>query len=186
MDFGIGAGIFLLVVAFTVAFIPSMFQPFDQGLQEETVAADRVTDHLADGILAHPADQGTLDIACTAAFFDNSRDDTSCRFDNAEPLGERVGVSDRIRVRVTVIADATDDGTTGTVCLADDGNPNNVGRVGERTDEGVIAANGDNLGQCEVPFELGGTSPSETGSVVSARRFVSIGTLDAALIVRSW
>lgn len=186
VDFGIGAGVFLLVVAFTVAFIPSMLQPFDRGLQEETVAADRVADQLTGGILGSPSDPGALDVACTAAFFDSSRDDAGCHFDNARPLRDRVGVSDRIPLHVAIIADANDDGTTGTVCLVDDGNPNTVGRVGERTDGGVIAANGDNLGPCSAPFELGATPPSETGSVVSARRFVSVGTLDAALIVRAW
>lgn len=186
VDFGIGAGVFLIVVAFAVAFVPSMLQPFDRGLQEETVTADRVADQLTGGILGSPSDQGALDVACTAAFFNSSREDTGCHFDNARPLRDRVGVGDRIQLHVAVITDANDDGTTETVCLADDGNSNTVGRVGERTSGGVIAANGDNLGPCSTSFELGETPPSETGSVVSARRFVSVGTLDAALFVRAW
>lgn len=70
LDFAVGMSVFLLVVAFVLAFVPGMLQPFESGTQQETAAADRVADDLASGALV--ADRGTpfvLSRECLIGFF---------------------------------------------------------------------------------------------------------------------
>ncbi|MFC6614739.1 hypothetical protein ACFQAS_07180 [Halopenitus salinus] len=87
LDFAIGASVFLVVVAFVVAFIPGLLAPFEA--VEPTQAADRFAITLAGDLLTDPAsgpaDGRVIDPVCTAAFFTQMQDDatetTDCRFD---------------------------------------------------------------------------------------------------------
>jgi len=70
IDFAVGMGLFLVLVAFVFAFLPSLFAPFDSDSGASLVAADRSADRLVnDLLLTDPADPGVLDKRCTHEFF---------------------------------------------------------------------------------------------------------------------
>ncbi|MDR5671895.1 putative pilin/flagellin [Halalkaliarchaeum sp. AArc-CO] len=102
LDFAIGAGVFLVAIAFVVAFVPGMFVPFDA--DTGTITADRVADSAAKDLLGDPAEPGALDTACTVGFFaqmNGGQAPDDCRFDpDAEEPGEVFGVSDRINLTI--------------------------------------------------------------------------------------
>ncbi|WP_311171230.1 DUF7287 family protein [Halobellus ordinarius] len=83
IDFAIGIGVFLLVVAFVVAFVPTIFTPFQSA--EGPGTADRIATSLSTDRLGDPATPYVLNDTCTNAFFDqlNGGADapTSCGFD---------------------------------------------------------------------------------------------------------
>lgn len=89
IDFAIGAGVFLVVVAAVVTFIPGMFAPFEG--TDPTAAADRFAASLSGDLLGHPSDKNTLDPACTVAFFGQMQGENpthDCRFgDDEDDLG---------------------------------------------------------------------------------------------------
>jgi len=71
IDFAVGAGVFLLTLAFVVAFVPSLFDPFAAADTAAPLVSDRIAAALADDVLAaSPADPGVLSPACTVAFFE--------------------------------------------------------------------------------------------------------------------
>ena len=67
IDFAIGVGLFLLVVAFVVAFVPTVFAPFESAEGPQT--ADRIGTSLAADRLGDPADPYVLNRTCTTEFF---------------------------------------------------------------------------------------------------------------------
>lgn len=105
IDFGIGAGVFIIAVGFVFAFVPSMFEPFSTAAGSSPIVADRTADHLTGSLLvADPASPSVLSTACTAAFFGEDGDlaeDAACGFDANEPTTELLGVDAR-NVNVTV------------------------------------------------------------------------------------
>ncbi|WP_117591728.1 DUF7287 family protein [Haloprofundus halophilus] len=173
IDFAIGAGVFLLAVAFVVAFVPSMLSPFAGGGQEDTVVADRVASQLVGGTLSAPETPYRVDGECAAAFFDASvAGDPDCEFDtDASTVNERVGVSDRVRLNVTLDGDRTGDGVE-RLCWDDDER-----RIVEADASGCDDAN---------RFEAGPTPPTDSSSVVVAWRTVSLAGETAQLEVRVW
>lgn len=104
LDFSVGVSIFLTVVIFTVAFIPTMFAPFDSDTGQDATTADRVADRLANDVLAVDArSPGVLNESCAEAFFDSDGNAGSCRSStDVASLRSVVGVDDRTRVNVTV------------------------------------------------------------------------------------
>ena len=68
IDFAIGVGLFLLVVAFVVAFVPTVFAPF--GSTEGPQTADRIATSLSTDRLGDPAEPYVLNRTCTEGFFD--------------------------------------------------------------------------------------------------------------------
>lgn len=106
LDFAIGAGVFLIAIAFVMAFVPGMFVPFDANTG--TLSADRAADSLANDLLGSPSQPGVVNTTCTAAFFNQTTGnpvaidvDTECRFGSgATEPGEVFGVSDRINVTI--------------------------------------------------------------------------------------
>lgn len=119
IDYAVGIGVFLLVVAFVFAFLPTVFAPFDDDSGRLLVLADRTADHLAEDLLvADPLQPGAVDAACTEGFFELSAPDPEdCRYDqNASDLPAATGVgAPGVRINVTVgngTAPATIDGTT--------------------------------------------------------------------------
>lgn len=69
LDFAIAASVFLLVVASTLAFVPGMFEPFNEAQEGKTVAADRIATSLSEGLLADPSNPYKLEKGCVIAFF---------------------------------------------------------------------------------------------------------------------
>ncbi|WP_144902330.1 DUF7287 family protein [Halobellus captivus] len=83
IDFAIGIGLFLLVVAFVVAFVPTVFAPFQSAEGPQT--ADRIATSLSTDRLGDPAEPYLLNATCTTGLFDqlNGGDDAplDCQFD---------------------------------------------------------------------------------------------------------
>jgi len=105
LDFTIGVSVFLAVVVFVFAFIPTMFTPFEGDTGSDAVIADRVADRLsADILVDSPADPLILNATCTSAFFEEGGSDPAgCRYSaDASSLRTAVGVDDIVRVNVTV------------------------------------------------------------------------------------
>ncbi|AUX07955.1 hypothetical protein AArcSl_0300 [Halalkaliarchaeum desulfuricum] len=102
LDFAIGAGVFLVAIAFVVAFVPGMFVPFDA--DTGTITADRVADSAAKDLLGDPAEPGALDTECTVGFFEQMNGGSApedCRFDeDAGTPGEVFGVDDRLNITI--------------------------------------------------------------------------------------
>jgi hypothetical protein len=61
--------VFLLTVAFVVAFLPGMFEPFTASDEGDVLAADRTATLLSEQLLAEPTNPGALNASCTAEFF---------------------------------------------------------------------------------------------------------------------
>ena len=94
IDFVVGVGIFVLAVAFVLAFVPSMFAPFFGGGVGDSLVTDRSAAQLADvELVADPATPGVLDKSAVDDFFDSGCDEIH--------LADRLGI-DTERVYVTV------------------------------------------------------------------------------------
>lgn len=84
VDFAAGMGLFVLVAAFVVAFVPGIFAPFDGA--SDVGSADRIAESLATDRLGDPRTPYVLNATCTTGFFEQLRNDafnapTGCRFD---------------------------------------------------------------------------------------------------------
>lgn len=106
LDFAIGVGLFLLVVAFVVTFVPGIFEPFER-TDEGTQVADRIATTLATDVLGDPAEPYVLDADCTREFFVQMRTGTNataeCRFDTgADGLNDAFALDGRTGLNVTV------------------------------------------------------------------------------------
>lgn len=101
LDFAVGISIFLGVVAFAFAFVPTMFAPFDSDTGTNAVLVDRTADRLtADVLAASPSDPSVLDGTCTREFFDGTVSG-DCRYDTTD-LHDAVGLGPGHRVNVTI------------------------------------------------------------------------------------
>jgi len=175
IDFAIGTSVFLVTVAFVVAFVPGIFQPFADGPQEELAGIDRVADTVVYDLLDDGDGDGdgsggaTLDRRCTIAFFDADDTDTGCTFDDAAPFAEQVGLSAGHHANVTVVG-ADDDGTSNPVCS------DNTRVYVSDTDD------------CSTGFALdaGDHRLPPNGASVIGRRVVYVDGTTATVIVRMW
>ncbi|MFB6167461.1 MAG: hypothetical protein ABEJ43_01285 [Haloferacaceae archaeon] len=156
LDFTVGVSIFLTVVLFTVAFIPTIFGPFTTDTGNSAVTADRVADRLAHDVLAvGSTSPGALDESCTETFFDGADDGsvTGCRYpddaDDPDDLRSVVGVDDATQVNVTIQDES-----------------------GIRTIAGTRLAAGE--------------EPTTVSDAVVARRAVLLGGEQSRLYVRVW
>lgn len=168
LDFAIAMGVFLLAVAFVFTFIPSLTSPFIDGNQEQSAIADRMASNLVEGSLADPNDPYVLDVACTTGFFEETNDAGTdhCGYtQETTDFRERIGVSDRPNVNVSLVRIDASTRETTTLC--------------ERTDGDVGSES------CDVVYQIGG-DPADADSITVARRVVSIDGTDATLFVRVW
>ena len=107
IDFAIGIGLFLLVVAFVVAFVPTIFTPFQSTEGPQT--ADRIATSLSTDRLGDPAEPYVLNETCTVGFFeqlDGDGDDPDlpgCHFNtSATATGEMFDLDRTRSVNVTI------------------------------------------------------------------------------------
>lgn len=229
LDFAIGVSIFVVVVAFVLAFVPGMLQPFEASTQQETAAADRLAERLAGGMLVEdPRTPYVFDRGCLIGFFALENTDGApandadaypsndgvvrgtlydvtsaswwpgdCHYDVGIGIYDRMVVgSDDLDVRVQLRADVDNDGDDGILCLDadDDGDtvPDPDDRVIE-TDDPYASGECDMTGgDHDVAFTTGESPPTDSRSVVVARRVVHVeggladGTSEAMLIVEVW
>jgi len=110
IDFGIGAGVFIIAVGIVFAFVPTMFEPFSTAAGSSPVVADRTADHLTGSMLAaDPATPSVLSAACTAAFFGSNEslgNAADCGFDAAESPNDLLGVDRDLNVTVRNLSDS--------------------------------------------------------------------------------
>ncbi|MFB6109067.1 MAG: hypothetical protein ABEJ82_09570 [Haloplanus sp.] len=171
IDFAIGTSVFLVTVAFVVAFVPGIFQPFVRGPQEELAGVDRVADTVSRDLLGGSDRSYRIDRDCTVAFFDDSVSDAGCRFDNSESIRDRIGVTDRHELNVTLVgADVDGDGSPDQLCADADHAFEEEGTAGF---------------SCATRLSGGAPVPNDGTSVV-ARRVVHVGGTDATVLVRMW
>jgi len=139
IDFGIGAGVFIIAVGIVFAFVPTMFEPFSTAAGNSPVVADRTADHLTGSLLAtDPATPSVLSTACTAAFFGSNEslgDNANCGFNTTESTGDLLGVDRNVNVTVRHLSDSpttgppvtrTVDGTDYTLTRGDDNTASEV------------------------------------------------------------
>lgn len=90
LDFVLGIGVFIVVVAFVFGFVPGMVDPFTQD-QAEGQVADRVADAVVDDLTDAVGEPSELNETKTVAFFADSTD-----------LAYRAGVDSRYGITVTL------------------------------------------------------------------------------------
>lgn len=91
LDFALGVTVFLLTVAFVFSFTPGMLEPFTASTQQETAAADRLADQLAQEMLvADPGEPYRLDRECTVIFFESRTDGLDPGGDDSENVDDDV------------------------------------------------------------------------------------------------
>ena len=102
IDFAVGASVFLLTLAFVVAFVPSLFDPFAAADTASPLVSDRVAAALAADVLAaSPAEPGVLSPACTVAFFeanDTLAGDADCATDITASPDAQFGLDRDVQV----------------------------------------------------------------------------------------
>ncbi|MEF8829888.1 MAG: hypothetical protein V5A49_12695 [Haloarcula sp.] len=180
LDFAVGAVIFVGVVSFVFLFVSGAVTPFTGNPQDGTVTANRVADELAGDQLGSPADPYVLDTFCTRAFFDSLNGGSvpeRCAYEN-ESLNDRVGVSDRQDVNVTIVGNVTGPPT-------DTDTP--VQLCWNESDRRLVALSDSNCdtGTGDVALTVG-PNPAGEDSTITARRAVSLAGRDAILVVEVW
>jgi len=105
IDFAIGIGLFLIVVAFVVAFVPTIFTPFQSTEGPQT--ADRIATSLSADRLGDPSEPYVLNATCTEGFFDQLNGGgpapSTCQFNTSADTTREMFSLDRTRdVNVTI------------------------------------------------------------------------------------
>lgn len=115
IDFAVGAGVFLVTLAFVVAFVPTLFEPFAVADTASPLVSDRIADGTVDLLGAStnvsgdatavhaPTRPGVLSPACTVAFFTTDTtldDDAACPFDAGTDLDVLFGIDDDVQIVV--------------------------------------------------------------------------------------
>lgn len=178
MDYAVGAGIFLIAVAFAVGFGGQLFVPF--GGEADSPAADRLADQLTGRTLGDPGAPGGIDPACTADFFEAfaaaGASGDACTFAEGTPadaLGAtvRVNVSVEYRAPRGVMASCADDAA----------DPRSVRVV--RLDTTGAVPRVDRCGDLKLSTP---TRPPAGASVTTARRVALLDGRGVRLVVRVW
>lgn len=157
--------VFLLSLAFVLAFVPGMLDPFTGGTQEETVTVNRVADDLSQSLLGNASEPYVLDSRCTRGFFEAGAV-SDCEYSGSS-IQERVGVKPYQRVNVTISGNVSAGPET---VLCWDGS-----EFAERDDA-----------SCTTVLARG-ANPELSGSrTVSATRVVRLAGHDVTLEVEMW
>lgn len=167
LDFAVGVSIFLMSIVFVFAFVPGTLQPFTQSAQDETAGSDRVADLLVEDLLTADGDPYILDGSCTAALMAD-RSGSGCGFDGGN-LSTRLDLPRFQSINVTMRGDPGG-GHLERLCWND-------------ADEVVVGATN---ASCDVALATGEEPPTDTDSVVTARRVVAIQGIDTVVEVRLW
>ncbi|GAA0509956.1 hypothetical protein SAMN04488066_10897 [Halorubrum aquaticum] len=178
IDFAVGAGVFLLALAFVVGFVPTLFEPFAVAETASPLVSDRIAAGTVDllgaspnpsgGAAVHaPTEPGVLSPACTVAFFAANgtlADDAECPFDADTDPAELFGVDDDVEVVIHEL---------------DERSPaENPAVVDVETRHGTIE---------DVPLNRTSTDPSATvDDVTVSGRVVSLRGVQYRLTVRVW
>jgi hypothetical protein len=173
IDFAVGMSIFLLALAFVFVFVPGMLEPFDAGTQSETVTVNRVADDLTQRTLGNASQPYKLSSRCTRGLFEDSPP-TDCRYSDGT-MAERVGVSQRVPVNVTIRGDPSGDGASEMLCWE---------ATAERYVERSNPDCGDEAG--DLLLTRGPRPGGSGGKTVAARRVALLDGEDVTVEVVMW
>jgi hypothetical protein len=172
LDFAIGISIFLAVVLFTFAFLPSVLDPFDVVAEENPTLADRTADDLAHGQLGSPEEPNILDRFCTVAFFETGPPPGECRYDG-ETLEERLGLGLGQNANVTLFQSEQ------RLCWTDDAGDAEPGLV-ESDSADCDPSSGDTV------LAVGDQRPGSTDTSITSRRVVTLYGETVVIEVMLW
>lgn len=124
IDFAVGASVFLLTLAFVIAFAPTVFDPFAGTTTASPVVSDRVAAGLASDLLAaSPTEPGVLSPACTAAFFEGGggnatlADAADCPDGVEDDAATQFGLDEEVLVVVHALNESAPVGNASTVAI---------------------------------------------------------------------
>lgn len=160
-DFLVGVTIFLVTVAFVVAFVPQLLAPYQD--QDHAPVSERVAGTLAGSLLADAEQPGTLNETCTIAFLTQTGGG-DCPFDTSASVTDQVGVESWYGVNVTLSRDVTGGPAPETLCA----------------DAGSVGACGTDR------LAVGPSIPGDHRAVATAQRTVVVDGRDAVLEVTVW
>lgn len=155
-DFALGMVVFLLVLGYVFAFVPTLFAPFAPQTDSSPVRADRTADHLTrDVLVENGSTSGPLNVTCTEAFFrldpaNASTPPDGCRFAADADLDRIAALPAETELNVTM-----------------------------RRGGGIAAPNG-------VVLAEGPTPGTSSGRVIDATRIVSFDGKDYRFVVKIW
>lgn len=105
-DFAIGMTIFLLVLGYVFAFVPSLFEPFTSEDDSTAIRVDRTADTLTrDVLVENDSVPGVLNETCTEKFFDYKAPNY-CRFESPE-ISKITGLPSGTNVNITMKRNGT-------------------------------------------------------------------------------
>jgi len=111
IDYGIGAALFVVVVAFVLAFTPTILDPFIGDGQAGFPTADRGADQLATDLLVEdPTEPYVWDTDCADEFFiGNIPGPGTCRYGQSgdSNINDVLGYDDRVNANVTLYRNET-------------------------------------------------------------------------------
>lgn len=169
IDFAVGAGVFLLTLAFVIAFVPTLFDPFSAAETASPVVSDRVAAGVAGDLLAaSPAEPGVLSPACTVAFFpsDDNPPATDCRFEPGDDPADLFGIDGNVQVIIHEL------------------NETNPGESPVSKDE-IVTSEG-TFENVRLIYPEEGPSGTAADDVTVSQRIVSIHGEQYRLTVRVW
>ncbi|WP_418284946.1 DUF7287 family protein [Halorubrum sp. DTA46] len=168
IDFAVGASVFLLTLAFVIAFVPTLFDPFSAAETASPVVSDRVAAGVAGDLLAaSPAEPGVLSPTCTVAFFSANATlgtEADCHPDVAATPADHFGLDGDVQVIVHRLSETNPSE-----------NPANVS---------IVTAEGSFDVELIRPTE--GPSGTAADDVTVSQRLVSIDGDQFRLTVRVW
>ena len=173
LDFAIGVSVFLAVVLFTFAFIPSVLDPFDATTEDRPTVADRTADNLAHGQLGSPSQPNVLDWYCTVEYFEGNASPTDCGYEG-QTLKERLalGVGDRANITITRNGSLSE-----MLCWASDADTTRDNEPGLETDC---------TGSDVTMLTIGEEQPGTQDTTIVSRRVVSLYDETVVLEVVLW
>lgn len=101
-DFVVGMTLFMLVILFTVFFLPGLIDPFEPSPDASTVLADRGADHLTQDVMRATGEGPyVLDRDCTVALFDGRATD-ACNV-ASDDLSQIVGMREQSNAHAVIV-----------------------------------------------------------------------------------
>lgn len=166
IDLLVGVSVFLVAAGFVLATASGMADPFVDD-QEAPLAADRTAELVAEGMFAPAGTPGSLNLACTLGFFNESMGTGTCAiaYDESESdIAVRLGLPSRYAVNLTIRRNVTGDPAPEVLCT-----------------------DGRSVDACPGPTRLAaGPPPPDAESTFSSRRVASLDGTDVIVEVVLW
>lgn len=169
LDFAIGVSIFLAVVLFTFAFVPTVLDPFDVVAEDNPTLADRTADNLAHSQLGSAGQPNELNRYCTVRFFESGPSPPECNYDG-QTLQERLGLDDVQDANISITRDGN---VSEPLCWTDSAADD---------EPGLTTA----CGSGDTTLTIGENRPGEQDTTITSRRVVSLYGETVVMEVMLW